>query len=129
MQIVMDGISYRLRVRYESMVRSFRIPDGDNAGTMLSGLYKRDLAGTYYDYTMQVEPDPEHPEDYDSFFDAISAPVERHSVTMPYGQGVITFDAMVSEGDDVSLGRVAGRRRWGRLAVKFTAQAPQRKAE
>lgn len=129
MQIIMDGVTYRLRVRYDTMGRSFRIADGENAGDMLSGRYKRDLIGTYYDYSMEVEPDPAAPQDYDSFFDAISAPVDSHSLTLPYGQSTITFDAMVTEGDDLYKGMVAGMRRWGGLQVQFTAQKPQKEPD
>lgn len=126
MKITMDGTIYRLRVRFETLGRSFRIEDGDNAGTMLSGRYQRDIVGTYYDYTMQVEPDPRYPGDYDAFFDAISAPVDSHSITVPYGQGTITYDAMVTSGADVYRGKVAGVERWSGLQVQFTAQAPQK---
>lgn len=126
MTITMDGVVYRLFVRYESLGRSFRLEDGDNAGKMLSGYQKRDLIGTYYDYSMQVDPDPAAPGDYDAFFDAISAPVDSHSLTLPYGQSTITFDAMVTSGDDAYQGKVAGRQRWGGLQVQFTAQAPQK---
>lgn len=126
MKITMDGTIYRLRVRFETLGRSFRIEDGDNAGTMLSGRYQRDIVGTYYDYTMQVEPDPRYPGDYDAFFDAISAPVDSHSITVPYGQGTITYDAMVTSGADAYRGKVAGVERWSGLQVQFTAQAPQK---
>lgn len=126
MTIVMDGVTYRLRVRYETLGRNFHLDDGENADYMLSGLYQRDLLGTYYDYTMEVEPDPRYPEDYDSFFEAISAPVPSHTLTLPYGQSTMTFQAMVTEGSDLYRGQVAGRRRWGGLQVQFTAQKPQR---
>lgn len=66
-QVIMDGVSYRLNVRYETLGRSFRLEEGQNAGTMLSGDYTRDLMGTYYDYSMEVEPDPRFPADYDAF--------------------------------------------------------------
>ena len=56
MSVVMDGITYQVRVRVDSLDRSFRIPDGGNAGDLLSGRYSRDIVGTYYDYTMEVEP-------------------------------------------------------------------------
>ena len=126
MKVIMDSVTYRLRVRFESLGRSFRVEDGDNAGSMLSGYYQRDVIGTYYDYTMAVEPDPRYPEDYDSFFEAITAPVDSHSLTLPYGQSTITFDAMVTSGSDLYRGQVAGFNRWGGLQVQFTAQKPQR---
>ena len=126
MTIVMDQIEYHLRVNYETLGRSFHLDDGENADYMLSGLYKRDLLGTYYDYAMEVEPDPQYPGDYDSFFEAITAPVDSHSLTLPYGQSTITFDAMVTSGSDLYRGKVAGFNRWGGLQVQFTAQKPQR---
>lgn len=126
MTIVMDGVTYRLRVRYETLGRNFHLDDGENSDYMLSGLYKRDLLGTYYDYAMEVEPDPQYPRDYDSFFEAITAPVDSHSLTLPYGQSTITFDAMVTSGSDLYRGQVAGFNRWGGLQVQFTAQKPQR---
>ena len=128
MRIVMDGVTYNLRVKFDTLGRSFRIPDGDNAGDMLSGLYERDIKGTYYDYTMEVDPEPGPggSADYDAFFDAISAPVDSHSITVPYGQGAITFDAMVTGGQDRFRGRVGQRQRWKGLQVQFTAIKPQR---
>lgn len=126
MTIVMDQVTYHLRVKYETIGRSFHLDDGDNADYMLSGLYKRDLLGTYYDYSMEVEPDPMYPADYDNFFEAITAPVDSHSLTLPYGQSTITFNAMVTSGSDLYRGKVAGFNRWGGLQVQFTAQKPQR---
>lgn len=126
MQILMDGITYRLNVRYETLGRNFRLDEGQNAGKMLSGDYTRDLMGTYYDYSMAVEPDPRYPADYDAFYEAISAPVSSHSITLPYGQSTITYEAMVSEGADLFRGKVANRTRWGGLQVQFTAKKPQR---
>lgn len=126
MKIVMDGTTYNLRVQYETIGRSFRLEDGENAGKMISGLYERDLVGTYYDYSMTVEPEPGSEADYDAFYEVISAPVSSHSITMPYGQGTMTFDAMVYEGTDLYRGMVAGQRKWAGLQVTFSAKGPQR---
>ena len=126
MEILMDGTTYHLRIRYETLGRSFRIDDGDNAGNMLSGLFKRDVIGTYYDYSMEVEADPRYPNDYDAFYEAISAPQASHSITLPYAQSTIVFDAMITSGDDMYHGKIAERNRWGSLRVNFVAQKPQR---
>lgn len=126
LSIVMDGVTYNLRVRFDTINRSFRLDEGENAGIMLSGLYNRDLYGTYYDYTMEVERDPNDTATYDAFYEAISAPVESHTVTLPYGQGTITFDAMVTSGSDVYKGKVAGKQQWSGLVVRFSAKKPYR---
>lgn len=119
--VILDGVTYNLRVTYETLRRSFRIEDGDNAGNMLSGYYQRDVIGTYYDYEMTVEADPNDPATYDRFYEAISAPVNSHEITLPYGQGTITYNAMVTEGEDYYRGSVGGKKRWGMLRVLFTA--------
>lgn len=124
--IDMDGIHYNVRCKFDALDRSFRLVEGVNAGDMLSGRHERDLTGTYYDYSLYVEPDPRDRTSYDAFFDAISAPVNSHSITLPYGQSTITFDAMVSDGTDRYRGKVAGEKRWTGLNVYFTAIRPQR---
>lgn len=125
--VTIDGKTYRLRVKLGTMRRSFRIEEGDRSGTVKSGEEFRDLIGTYYDYAMDVEPDPAAPEDYDAFFEVISAPEEAHTVTLPYGQGTITFRAMVTSGEDKQRDKLAGITRWTGLTVRFTAQKPQRR--
>lgn len=124
--ITLDGVHYRVCIRHPSMSRSFRLPDGPNAGEMLSGRHERDLVGTYYDYSLEVEPDPRYPGDYDAFYEAISAPIDSHSITLPYGQSTITYNAEVSEGFDTYRGILGGINRWTGLIVNFAAIKPQR---
>lgn len=127
--ITMDGRRYRVRVVYNTMARRFSLQSGVNEGYMLSGYHERDLLGTGYTYQMGVEPDPLHPEDYDAFYDAVSAPVPSHTVTMPYGQGSITFDAEIQDGEDTWSGRLAGKNRWTGLKVMFSPIAPQKRPD
>ena len=117
MTITMDGVPYRLRVKLGTLRRSFRIEESERSGMVKSGEEFRDIIGTYYDYAMDVEPDPAAPEDYDAFFEAISAPVEAHTVTLPYGQETLTYQAMVSAGEDKKRDKVAGVTRWTGLTV------------
>lgn len=125
--VTMDGRQYRVRVKIRTLRRSFRIEEDDRSGMVKSGAYFRSIIGTYYDYAMEVEPDPAAPEEYDAFFEAISAPVESHSITVPYGQGTMTYDAMISYGEDTQRDKVGGVTRWTGLTVNFSAQKPQRR--
>lgn len=124
--VQMDGRTYRVRVIHASIEETARLEEGVNAGDMLSYRHERDLAGTFYGHSMLVEPDPRYPEEYDAFFDAISAPVDSHIVTMPHGQGTVTYEAMVSEARHVSRGVVGGIRRWSGLSVSFSSIRPVR---
>lgn len=124
--LTMDGVTYRLRTVYLSRKRSFALLEGDNAGQSLAWRRIRDLRGTGYTYTLQVEPDPAYPEDYDAFFAAISAPVDYHTVTMPFGQETITYQAAVESGSDTDRGVIGGKRRYTGLTVVFAYMQPQR---
>lgn len=128
-QLNMDGTTYRVRIVYDTLIRSFELFEGVNAGEMLSGRHERDLLGTGYTYQMQVEPDPRYPTDYDAFFEAISAPVDSHTIIMPYGQTNITYEAMVESGQDTYRGIVGGRTKWRGLTVQYRYIEPQRVPE
>ena len=116
--ITMDGKTYRVRVIFPSVEETARLVEGPNAGDMLSGRRERDLVGTYYDHTLSVQPD--------QFFDDITAPVPSHTITMPHGQGTVTYDAMVSSARHVANGVIAGVRRWKGLQVSFEGLRPAR---
>lgn len=124
--IQMDGKTYRVRVIFPSVEETARLVEGPNAGDMLSGRRERDLVGTYYDHTLSVEPDPRYPQDYDQFFDDISAPVPSHSIAMPHGQSTVTYEAMVSSVSHTCNGVLAGVRRWKGLQVTFEGIRPAR---
>lgn len=115
-------------VGVESLKRSFRIPDGTNAGDMLSGDYERDLVGTYYDYDLVLTTSDLAVNEYDALFEALSAPVNSHMVEMPYGMTSITFEAMIEGGDDELIPMDDGTW-WGNLNVTIRAKKPQRLAE
>ena len=125
--VTMDGHNYRVRVKAGGLRRGFRLEESELSDTVKSGDAFRDIIGTYYDYTMEVEPDPAHPEDYDQFYEAISAPVPSHTLTVPYGQETLTYEAMVSSGEDRPRDRLGGVPRWTGLEVRFQAKKPQRR--
>lgn len=127
--VVMDGVTYRVRIRSDPpLEESFRIEDGPNIGTSMGGTDIRDILGTYYDHTLSVEPDPSYPGDYDAFYLAISAPVASHTITMPHGNGTITYQAKIISGSHKYKGIIAGRKRYTGLNVYAQAITPQRPA-
>lgn len=115
-------------VGVEQLKRSFRIPDGANAGDMLSGDYERDLVGTYYDYDLVITTSDLDVNEYDALFEVLSAPVNSHVVEMPYGMTSISFEAMISGGADELIPMDDGTW-WGNLNVSIRAKKPQRLSE
>ena len=127
-RLVMDGTTYRVRIVYNTLERAFELLEGPNAGDMLNFRHERDLAGTGYSYQMRIEPDPDYPTDYDDLFDALSAPVDSHTITVPYGQTTMTYDAEITSGSDTYDGTLSGVEQWRGLTVNFRYIAPQREA-
>lgn len=125
--ITVDGIFYSVHVEYGSLVRSFELIEGDNAGMMLTGRQTRDILGTGYSYSMTFYPDPGNPEAYDSLYEALSTPVDSHAVTLPYGQRTISFQAMIESGEDSYFGKTGRYHRWNGLTIRFRPVEPQRK--
>lgn len=115
-------------VGVEALKRSFRIPDGPNAGKMLSGDYTRGIVGTYYDYDLTLTAEQLPDSEYNALYEVLSSPVERHTVEMPYGLSSITFEAMIESGTDELIPTDDGTW-WGNLSVSIRAKKPQRLAE
>ena len=126
MGITMDGVNYDVRVVYNTLVRSFELIEGENAGQMLSGRYERDLIGTGYSFSLGIEPNPMNRAAYDAFYEAVTAPQSTHTIVMPYGQSVMQFSARVISGQDTFNGTTGGSKLWSGLSVQFLFVQPQR---
>lgn len=114
----------------ETLKRTFRLPDGKNAGEMDSGDYERDIVGTYYDYTLLISVADFPGNEYDELFEILSAPVNSHIVEVPYGRnGTLTYEAMIETGDDELTVMDEDGNEWADLSVTFRAKKPQRLAD
>ena len=121
----LDGKAYP-NLHVVSLKRSFSVLDGDNAGRVMTGAMTRDIIGTYYNYSLEIDPVSSNLAEYDEFYEAISAPVDSHVLTVPYAQTVLTFDAYVANGDDELVSKYGNRNEWQNLAINFVAMKPKR---
>ena len=127
--IVIDGIAYDVRVKYESLQRTFKLVEGRHAGTSLRYKKIRDLQGTAYEYQFEVEPNPSNitgTYGYDAFYEKISEPTDYHAVEIIYGQTTKSFDAYIESGTDKFFGKKNGANKFGGLVVKFISIGPVR---
>lgn len=124
-----DGLNLRLWVT--SLKRKFAVTDSENSGRVQSSEMYRDVIGTFYNYTVTVEPDKSNRADYDTFYEIISAPTPSHTLVFPYGQDTLEFKAYVTSGED-SLKKTRDAHGnelniWSGLSIDFVAMAPQRR--
>lgn len=121
-----DGKEYA-NVHVTSLKRSFSVLDGENAGRTMDGAMQRDIIGTYYNYSMEIDPSESDPAEYDSLYEALSAPQNSHSIVVPYGLGTLEFQAYVSNGEDELFFAGGKEYQWDNLSVNFVAMKPQRR--
>lgn len=123
-----DGKAYKVRV--DSLKRSGVVTDGDNAGRLSVSLeMSREILGTFYNYTMELNTDDLTYSEYDELFETLTDPdMDSHLVKLPYGQGYLTFQAYVSQVDDEL--KLLGEHStwWGNMSFQFIAMKPQREA-
>ena len=106
--------------------REFSVTDTENSGRLKNYEMYREIAGTFYNYTLEIEPITQYRDDYDTFYQMISAPEIKHRLVVPYAQKTLEFEAYVTKGKD-SLQRRNGKNLWHGLSVYFVAMSPQRR--
>ncbi|MEA4894566.1 MAG: hypothetical protein VB064_04815 [Oscillospiraceae bacterium] len=121
----LDNVAYP-DILVMELKRSFEILDGENVGRVKTGDMKRDIIGTYYNYSMQLDTSEASLAEYDALYETLSAPVDSHVLTVPYAQGALTFDAYVTSGEDELISMESGRNKWEGLSVRFIAMSPKR---
>ena len=123
--ITIDNVQYDVLIA-SNIERAFSLKQGGQGATAQTGREIPDIIGTDYVYTVRIEPNKNKYTDYDSFYQVISSPADYHSVTLPYGQTTLTFDAMILSGQDRLTRKVGTSNRWGSLTLQFVPIAPQR---
>ena len=124
--VTIDGTSFDVGVEY--IKRQARIEDGPNAGNSKRGDWIRDVYGTFYDYILAFDTSAGLTrEDYDTLYNVITAPVEFHTLVVPYGQSTLSFEAGITGAEDNVILMDDGTV-WGNLSITFRAKSPQRLA-
>lgn len=124
--MTLDGRTYP-NIHVVSLKRSFSVLDGENAGRVMTGTMERDIIGTYYNYSCEFDADDADLAEYDDFYERLSAPVDSHDLTFPYGQSILSFRAYVSNGEDELLAMFENSNKWGALSINFVAMDPARR--
>lgn len=123
-----DGIEYDVKVMIDGIERNFNALDSDKTARLLNASMFRDVIGTFYNYTLKIEPNRMKPQEYDEMYEVISSPVDFHEIEVPYAQTTLIFQAYVTSGKDTLKSMKGGVNQWGGLSINFIAKDPQRRA-
>lgn len=122
-QFLLDGVAYNVHVT--SLTRQFSVLDSDSTGRTQNGQVYRDVIGTFYNYSMTVEPRDGDDAAMDAFWEAISRPVESHVCVFPYGQETLTQRMYVTSGEQDIRRLTRQAAHWGEVSVDFVATEPK----
>lgn len=84
----------------------------ESLGTTMDLRKHYDIKGTYYDYEVELATSRMNVADYDSLYEILTAPQESHTVTMPYGQTTLTFEARTSVASDSLIKSFTTLKKW-----------------
>lgn len=114
-------------VKILEVLRNYQVLDNDdNAGRTADGTMVRDVIGTYYNYTVRIDPSQTARGEYDDLYDLISSPIDYIQLTILVGRHQQTFDAYVTKGQDKII-YVNNVPKWTALSLNFVAMEPQRR--
>lgn len=122
----LDNTYYNVRIPEKGIKRSGQVLDGDGSKRYQSGTMERDIIGTYYNYTIELDTSELSTTDYDLLYEAVTAPVAYHSIQVPYGQTTLAFNAYITSAEDTLINRTNSTNKWGGLSLKFIAVSPAR---
>ena len=120
---LMDGSAYNVRV--SKLTRKFSVQDTDKTGRTQDGEMYRDIVGTFYNYSMTVEQMGSDRESFDSFWEAVSQPVESHVCVFPYNQTIMTQKMYITSGEQDLISKTADRTLWGEISLNYIAMSPK----
>lgn len=107
--ITIDNNSYDVGIVKITRRASQKI---ENLGTTMDLRKHYDIQGTYYDYDVELATKLMSLDDYDNLYELLTTPQESHTVTLPYGQSTLTFEARVSVASDVLVQSFNTFKKW-----------------
>lgn len=119
----MDGVSYNVHVT--KLVRKFSVLDSELTGRTQDGQMYRDIIGTYYNYSMTVEPNSSDPAAMDDLWEKVSSPTASHSCKFPYNQKTLTQRMYITSGEQQLREMTESYNRWGDLTLNYIAMEPE----
>lgn len=84
----------------------------ESLGTTMDLRKHYDIKGTYYDYEVELATNRMKVEEYDDLYEILTTPQESHTVTMPYGQTTLTFEARISVASDSLIKSFTSLKKW-----------------
>lgn len=124
MTLTIDGTEFTTVFVRSPITRKAVIKDSSNSGFVLSGQYKRDLIGTYFNFGFTLDMTNVSREDYDTLYEILTNPVESHVIKVPYGQQMVEQTFYITDVSDQLIKKHGTNFYWRQLSFTATGQTP-----
>lgn len=122
--IILDGIPWDVTPKIK---RISTVKSSDLSGDMMDGSYFNDVLGQYLSFECEIGvPWYYNGGQYAAFYEALTAPVDGHTLIMPYNEGMTQFTVRVEVVEDEFVRRPGDRNYWRNTTVKFISNGPIR---
>ena len=119
--IIIDGIEWSYPC---DITRVSEIKPSDISGMLLDGSWFNDVVGTYLQYTIKLVVPLDARDEYSTIYEAITAPVDAHTLVLPYNQGTVSITGRVESINDVYVRLANGGIYWRGISFTVISSAP-----
>jgi hypothetical protein len=124
--IAIDGFQWDIPCDID---RTAEVTPSEISGMLLDKTYFNDVIGTYLSYDVTLAVPPKMTKEYETLYEALTAPVDAHTFVLPYNNSEIEITARVENVKDALIYTVSHKQYW--RGVQFTAISchPSKKME
>ena len=118
MMFVLDGIQWNVGCTVE---RTAEITASEISGMLMDKSYFNDVIGTFMKYDIRLEVPFGREDFYNSLYEELTNPIDGHTLTVPYGGGVMNITGRIETVSDVYVRMANNTVHW--KGVKFSVIA------
>ncbi len=129
MLLQIDGIDFSNLVLPMSFAESFETIAQGTSGTLQNNSDYYEMIGTRFSHSLVLKKRTAATrEQWEQLYDLLAAPVPSHTVTVPHGQGTLTYNAHITSGGRELIEQIGSVNIWGDVTINLIPTSPQREA-
>ena len=106
--------------------RKAEMTASDISGLLMDKSYFNDVIGTYMSYEVTVEVPVWAAARYAELYEMLTAPVDGHTMTLPYNDSEINITGRIQVVSDTYVGVRGGKKRWRETTFTVIANYPSK---
>ena len=116
--ITIDGKTYKVEWVADSFKRKAEILNGENSGRLQgTGAMFLEYVGTFFNFSGQIVKNTAcSDEEWNEFYEVLSNPINKHIVTVPFGNDTMTAEIYISRVEQTLRRKTRdGKNKWANV--------------